>query len=63
MRDSLQLTMLSRLAHKSLSALRTRSLLAGAAAPRRSYGNVTKECQDQLLALGITNKNIVFNPS
>ena len=55
--------MLSRLAHKSLSALRTRSLLAGAAAPRRSYGNVTKECQDQLLALGITNKNIVFNPS
>ena len=29
----------------------------------RQYGNVTQECKDHLAKLGITNKNIVFNPS
>ena len=57
--------MLSRFSQKSLSlssAFRTKTLLA-AAAPTRFYGNMTSECKDQLQALGITNKNVVFNPS
>ena len=54
--------MLSRLSNTNLSAFRTRSLLTSSL-PTRSYGNMTKECADHLKALGITNKNIVFNPS
>jgi len=56
--------MLSRLGQKSLSltsAFRARSMLASV--PTRGHGNMTKECADHLKALGITNKNIVFNPT
>ena len=61
--------MLSRLGQKSLSAFRTRSLIAGAVAPTRNFSvgsigaQVTQECKDQLASLGITNQEIVFNPS
>lgn len=37
--------------------------MLAAATPTRFYGNVTQECKDQLLSLGITNQNVVFNPS
>lgn len=37
-------------------------MLAGVV-PNRSYGNITDECKNQLKSLGITNKEIVFNPS
>ena len=50
--------MLSRFAQKSFG--RTSQLLTQ---PRRFKANITKECTDHLAALGITNKNIVFNPS
>ena len=42
--------------------LRSRAFMA-AGLPSRNYGNMTKECADQLKSLGITNENIVFNPS
>jgi len=57
--------MLGKLTQKSLTlsnAFRTRSLFARGL-PSRNYGNMTQECADQLKSLGITNKNIVFNPS
>jgi len=53
--------MLSRLGQKSW-AMR-QSLFTSSAFPKRSYGNMTQECADHLRSLGITNKNIVFNPS
>lgn len=53
--------MFSKLGQKSFNAYKSRSLMTGG--PTRSYGQMTKECADQLAALGITNKNIVFNPS
>lgn len=52
----------SALAKNSLQKGGRSGLLAQSMALRR-YGNVTQECKDHLAALGITNKNIVFNPS
>lgn len=37
--------------------------MLAATAPTRSYGNITQECADQLKSLGITNKEVIFNPS
>ncbi len=55
--------MFSKLGQKSVSltsAFRQRSMLAGVTT--RGHGNMTIECADHLKALGIVNKNIVFNP-
>ena len=57
--------MLSKLSQKSSlfsSALKQRGLLASSL-PQRSYGNMTDECKRHMDSLGITNKNIVFNPA
>ena len=55
--------MLTKLNSRNLQqALKPTSLLLRTAACR-TYGQMTKECADHLTALGITNKNIVFNPS
>ena len=53
--------MFSKLGQRTLQSLKPASVLGRA--PARNYGQMTKECADQLKSLGITNKNIVFNPS
>ena len=57
--------MLSRFAQRGSvlsNPLKSRGVLASSL-PSRNYGNMTQECADQLKSLGITNQNVVFNPS
>jgi len=46
--------MFSRLTSKALS----RRVL-----PNRGFATMTRECEEHLRSLGITNANVVFNPS
>ena len=53
--------MFSKLGQKSLNAFKPASLMARG--PTRGFSQMTQECANQLKSLGITNKNIVFNPT